>query len=254
MSARLILGDCIEKIADICTDSIDLILADPPYGTTLCKWDSVINLQELWPELKRVIKPGGAVIMTAQTPFDKVLGCSNLPWLRYEWIWEKGNATGFFNAKKMPLKAHENILVFYEKLPVYNPIKTHGHERKSAGRKDVNSECYGKAVKKVVYDSTSRYPRSVQKFSSDKQRESFHPTQKPIALMQYLIETYTNQGDVVLDFCMGSGTTGVACELTDRQFIGIEKDKRYFDISLHRIARSSNSRPSKKEEQLRLEV
>lgn len=154
-------------------------------------------------------------------------------------MWEKGNATGFFNAKKMPLRAHETILVFYEKLPTYNPVMTHGHKRKTAYRKEIGSEVYGKAIRKTSYDSTSRYPRSVQKFSRDTQTKKLHPTQKPVNLMEYLIKTYTNEGDNVLDFCMGSGTTGVACQNTGRDFIGIELDDGYFDIARKRIYEAS---------------
>jgi len=231
----LIHGDCLEEMKYIPSESIDLVLADPPYGTTKCKWDSVIDLPLMWNQLKRIIKPNGAIILTAQTPFDKVLGCSNLPMLRYEWIYEKSTATGFFNANKMPLKAHENILVFYKKLPTYNPQKTTGHERKTAGRKEIGSDVYGKPIKKVLYDSTERHPRSIQHIKPDKGHSRLHPTQKPIELMEYLVKTYTNPHDEVLDFAMGSGTTGLACKNLNRNFIGIEKIKEYFDIAQNRI-------------------
>ncbi len=235
MSLNLIQGDCLSKLNIIPSGTVDMVLADPPYGTTSCKWDSVISLPEMWHQLKRVIKPNGAIILMSQTPFDKVLGCSNLEMLRYEWIWEKPAATGFFNAKKMPLKAHENILVFYQKLPTYNPQKTTGHKRKTAGRKEIGSEVYGKGVKKTNYDSTDRYPRSVQLVSKGSKLNGLHPTQKPVDLMRYLIETYTDKGDVVLDFAMGSGTTGVAALNCDRSFIGIELDEGYFKIADQRI-------------------
>ena len=232
---NLIHGDCLEEMRKIESGTIDLVLADPPYGTTKCQWDSVIDLGFMWLELKRIIKPRGVIILTAQTPFDKILGASNISMLKYEWIWEKGNATGFLNAKKMPLKAHENVLVFYDKLPTYNPQFTHGHERKVSKRKTVNSECYGKSYNLTEYDSTSRYPRSVQKISSDKQKGNYHPTQKPVELMEFLIKTYSNEGFTVLDFCMGSGTTGVACKNLNRNFIGIEKDIEYFNTAVKRI-------------------
>lgn len=232
---KLFSGDCLERLKELPDSSVDMVLADPPYGTTNCAWDCPIDLKALWAQLNRVVKDTGAILLTAQTPFDKVLGTSNLKALRYEWIWEKGNATGFFNAKKMPLKAHENILVFYRRLPVYNPQKTSGHERKTAGRMGSKSDCYGKEVKKTYYDSTDRYPRSVQRFSSDKQKNSLHPTQKPLALMRYLIETYSNQGDTILDFAMGSGTTGEAAILTGRKFIGVELDPDYYGIACGRI-------------------
>jgi len=197
----------------------------------------------MWAQLKRIIRPNGAIVLLAQTPFDKVLGVSNIEMLRYEWIYEKTGATGFFNAKKMPLKAHENVLVFYDKLPTYNPQMTHGHKRKTATRRDVKSECYGKAVKIAAYDSTSRYPRSVQVYARDK--GNIHPTQKPLALMEYLVKTYSNEGDVVLDFAAGSFTTGVAAVNADRQFIGIEKDGDHFLNGSARIRETIKSKCKK---------
>lgn len=239
---QLMFGDCLERMKEIPSGSVDLILADPPYGTTQCKWDSIINLDEMWVELKRIIKQNGAILLCAQTPFDKVLGVSNLNMLKYEWIWEKTTATGHLNAKKMPMKAHENILVFYDKLPTYNPQKTFGHVRKTstADRSKLGGECYGDQEGVTVYDSTERYPRSVQLFSTDKQKTSLHPTQKPVALMEYLVKTYSNEGERVLDFTMGSGTTGVACMNTNRKFIGIELDDKYFDIACSRIISNKN--------------
>lgn len=241
-------GDCLEVMSTLPSASVDAIIADPPYGTTRCKWDAVIPLEPMWEQLKRIIKPRGVIVLMAQTPFDKVLGASNISQLKYEWIWEKTNATGFLNAKKMPLKAHENalvfsddpeehwnMLVFYNRLPTYNPRKTEGHPRKSAVRGSVNSEVYGRAIKNAWYDSTSRYPRSVQRFKKDKQTCAIHPTQKPVALMEYLIRTYTDPGEVVMDFCMGSGSTGVACANAGRQFVGIEKVRDYFDVAKDRI-------------------
>lgn len=237
---QLMFGDCLERMKEIPSGSVDLILADPPYGTTKCKWDCVINLDEMWVELKRIIKQNGAILLCAQTPFDKVLGVSNLNMLKYEWIWEKTTATGHLNAKKMPMKAHENILVFYDKLPTYNPQKTFGHVRKTstADRSKLGGECYGDQEGVTVYDSTERYPRSVQLFSTDKQKTSLHPTQKPVALMEYLVKTYSNEGERVLDFTMGSGTTGVACMNTNRKFLGIEMDEKYFNIGVNRVQES----------------
>jgi DNA modification methylase len=232
---NLMLGDCLERMKEIESGSVDMILTDPPYGTTACKWDSIIDLPLMWEQIKRIIKLNGVIVMTASQPFTSVLTCSNLSMFRYDIIYDKPNGTGFFNAKKMPLRNHESILVFYKKLPTYNPQMTHGHERKTAGKKGVNSECYGKTITKSHYDSTSRYPRSIQKFSSDKQKSKLHPTQKPVALMEYLIKTYTNEGETVLDFTMGSGTTGVACVNTGRDFIGIEMDEGYFEIAKKRI-------------------
>jgi len=234
---NLMQGCCLQLMNKIEDKSIDLILADIPYGTTQCKWDSVLDLGEMWMHLKRVIKPNGAILLFAQLPFDKVLAASNMSMLKYEWIWEKTAATGHLNAKKMPMKAHENILVFYNKLPNYYPIKTTGHVRKSAiaDRGKLESEVYGSENGITAYDSTERYPRSVLKFSSDKQKSNLHPTQKPIALLEYLVETYTKKGETVLDFTMGSGSTGVACKNTNRGFIGIELDEKYFDIAKNRI-------------------
>lgn len=194
----------------------------------------------LWSIYNKIIKDNGVIVLFAQTPFDKVLGCSNLEMLRYEWIWEKTQATGFLNANKMPLKAHENILVFYKKLPTYNPQKTQGHTPIHSYTKYIstqnNTELYGEMKEEISGGGeTDRFPRSVQIFASDKQKEHLHPTQKPIALLEYLIKTYTNENEIILDNCMGSGSTGIACLNTNRNFIGIEKDEKYFNIAKKRI-------------------
>lgn len=231
----LMRGDCMERMSDIPDGSIDLILADLPYGTTQCKWDSIIPLVPLWTHYRRVIRKRGAIVLTAMQPFTSALVMSNPDWFLYEWIWEKGNATGFLNAKKAPLRAHESVLVFCDGQPTYNPQMTHGHARKTNKRKTVNSECYGKSLQLTEYDSTSRYPRSVQFFSSDKQRANLHPTQKPLALMEYLVRTYSNPGERVLDNAMGSGTVGVACAIAGREFTGIEKDPVHFGTAERRI-------------------
>lgn len=242
MKHNLMLGNCLERMKEIETGTVDMILCDLPYGTTCCSWDAVIPFEPLWEQYKRVIKENGAIVLFAAQPFTAVLAASNLDMFRYEWIWEKPAATGFFNAHFQPLRAHENILVFYKSKPTFNPIKTFGHERKTAKRKDIGSEHYGKQVNIKAYDSTERYPRSVQLFSSDKQKSNFHPTQKPIALCEYLIRTYTNEGETVLDNTMGSGTTGVACVNTDRAFIGIEQEQKYFDIAQERIAQAGTEK------------
>lgn len=234
--ADLMQGDCLERMKEIESGSVDMVLTDPPYGTTACKWDSVIPLEPMWEQLKRIIKPNGAILLMAQTPYDKVLGASNLPMLRYEWVWEKTAATGHLNAKKMPMKAHENILVFYGKLPRYNAQKTEGHTPvNSYTKRNGDGECYGDTVEVSGGGATDRYPRSVQVFSSDKQTNRLHPTQKPVALMEYLVKTYTYEGEIVLDFTMGSGTTGVAAKNLNRDFIGIEMDEAYFNIAKNRI-------------------
>lgn len=239
MIRKLLFGDCLELMTGLVAGSVDLILCDLPYGATHCKWDSIINLPKLWKQYERIIKPNGAIILTAQTPFDKVLGASNLSMLRYEWIWEKTQATGHLNAKKMPMKAHENVLIFYKKSPTYNPQMTHNHERKVSTahhkRNSNTGDIYNKCDNFIDYDSTDRYPRSVLVFPSDKQKLSLHSTQKPVALMEYFIKTYSNEGDLVLDNCCGSGTTGVACENTGRNWILMEKDIKSYGIAKERL-------------------
>ena len=228
---NLMQGDCLELMKEIPDGSVDMILADLPYGTTRNKWDSIIPLEPLWEQYERIIKDNGAIVLTAQTPFDKVLGASNLKMLKYEWIWQKPQGTGHLNAKKMPMKNHENILVFYKKLPTYNPQMRKGFEpyTQKSGR---GSDNYGEQKQVVTVNSGERYPLSVVDFNPNK---GLHPTQKPVALMEYLIKTYTNEGDLVLDNVMGSGTTGVACKNLNRHFIGMELDEGYFNIANDRI-------------------
>ena len=233
---NLMHGDCLERMREIESGTVDMILCDLPYGTTYCSWDTVISFEPLWAEYERVVKPNGVIALFSAQPFTAVLACSNLKLFRYEWIWEKPNATGFLNAKKQPLRAHESILIFYKFQPTYNAQKTFGHERKTAKKKVIGSEHYGKQLSVKDYDSTERYPRSVQVFSSDKQKQALHPTQKPVSLCEYFIRTYTNVSETVLDNTMGSGTTGVACVNTGRGFIGIEKEEKYFNVALERIA------------------
>lgn len=228
-------ANCFDIFPTLASNSVDLVCADIPYGTTQCRWDSVLDLQVMWEQLNRIAKPSAAIVLFSAQPFTSVLVSSNLRHWRTEWIWEKGNATGFLNAKKQPLRAHENIQVFYRRQPTYNPQFTHGHVRKTHKRRISESECYGKTLTATEYDSTSRYPRDVQFFSSDKQTGNFHPTQKPLALLKYIIETYSNAGDVVLDFTMGSGTAGVACQETGRSFIGIEKEAPIFLTACQRL-------------------
>lgn len=225
------LGDCLEVMKQIPDKSVDAIICDLPYGTTSNKWDSIIPLDLLWTQYRRICN--GAIVLTAQTPFDKVLGASNLKMLKYEWIWVKENGTGFLNAKKAPLKNHENVLIFYEKQPIYNPQMRMGFKPylQKAGRASSN---YRPQIGNVVTESNGdRYPLSVIEFKRDK--DKVHPTQKPVALMEYLVKTYTNEGDTILDNCMGSGTTGIACKNLNRKFIGIEQDPSYFEIAKGRI-------------------
>lgn len=238
MRYKLLQGDCLELMQNIPDKSIDMILCDLPYGTTENKWDNVIDLELLWGAYRRIIKDNGAIVLFAQTPFDKVLGSSNLKMLRYEWIWEKHAPTGFLNAKKMPLKVHENILVFYKKLPIYNPQFTDG--KPYTAKQGTHSSNYGKRKDNVVsINDGYRYPRDILKFKHDKER--LHPTQKPVELLEYLIKTYTNENMLVLDNCMGSGSTGIACLNTNRRFIGIELDKAYFQIAEDRIKNHEKS-------------
>lgn len=228
-------GDCLDLLPSIPTASVDMILCDLPYGTTRNPWDSTIDLEALWPEYLRIAKPNAAIVLTAQQPFTSALVMSQPKLFRYEWIWEKPTATGHLNAKRMPMKAHESVLVFYRSLPIYNPEMTHGHERKTATRINFSTN-YGEQKLHDSYDSTDRYPRSVQVFSTDRQKSKLHPTQKPVALFEYLIRTYTNEGDVVLDNAIGSGTTAVAARNTGRHFIGMEMDDTYFQTATQRLA------------------
>lgn len=231
---ELMQGDCLEEMKKIPDGSVDMILCDLPYGTTRNKWDSVIQLDVLWAEYRRIAR--GAVVLTAQTPFDKVLGVSNIGWLRHELIWEKSKATGHLNARRAPMKAHENILVFSKNAPRYNPQMGSGAAYSNCHKPGDAGSNYGKTAHSAVTDRTTRYPRSVLRIQSEMRPQ--HPTAKPVALMEYLVRTYTNEGDVVMDNCMGSGTTGVACANTGRRFIGIERDENYFSIAKERIDRA----------------
>ena len=233
---RIYNEDCLKGMKRIPDKSVDMILCDLPYGTTRNKWDSIIPLDQLLEQYERVIKENGAIVLTAQTPFDKVLGVSNLKSLKYEWIWQKTESTGFLNAKKTPLKKHENILIFYKKPPIYNPQFTSG-EPYSYKKSGISSENYGdsKGTEKIVNEG-KRYPVSIITFKKDK---GLHPTQKPVALFEYLIKTYTNEDETVLDNCMGSGTTAIACINTNRNFIGFELDTDYFNIANDRIQKAA---------------
>ena len=228
---QIFCGDCLELMKDIPDKSIDMILCDLPYGTTARnKWDCVIEYELLWEQYERIIKENGAICLFAQAPFDKTLACSNLTLFRYEWIWVKQQGTGHLNAKKMPMKAHENVLVFYKKLPTYNPQMREGKPYVcKSGRGSTN---YREQKSVVTENSGFRYPLDVLSFQSDK---GLHPTQKPVALLEYLIKTYTNDGETVLDNCMGSGSTGIACINANRKFIGIELDPTYFEIAKKRL-------------------
>ena len=233
-------GDCLVELSKVNDKSIDLILTDLPYGTTACKWDTIIPLDKLWEQYDRIIKDNGAVILNAQQPFTTTLANSNIKNFRYEWIWEKPQGTNPLNAKVMPLKSHENILVFYKAKPIYNPqmwISTPYSGFKNHNKKI--GEVYGNIGSQHRDNPTGeRYPKSILKF---KQEKGFHPTQKPVKMMEYMIKTYTNEGHLVLDSTMGSGTTGVACVNTNRNFIGIEMDSEYFEVSKSRIKKAQNT-------------
>ena len=230
----LMKGGCLERMKEIPDGSVDLILTDPPYGTTACKWDSVIPLEPMWVELKRIIKPNGAIVMTASQPFTTTLIASNMKMFKYCWVWEKEQGVNFQLAKKQPLKVHEDICVFYISQPVYNPqgLLDCSIEKSNKGKGGNLGHCSSEDKRDEYRQTKKGYPRTIQKFGRNR---GLHPTQKPVALMEYLIKTYTNEGETVLDFTMGSGTTGVACMNTNRKFIGIERDDKYFDISVKRI-------------------
>ena len=233
---QLIHGDCLIEMKDIPDKSVDMILCDLPYGTTACKWDIIIPFEPLWKQYKRIIKDRGAIVLFGSQPFTSYLVMSNTSMFKYEWIWEKTRASNPYLAKRQPLRAHESVLVFGLK-PCYYPQKTEGTSYtispRAGGRvaSDERSNREG-FVGKV---GSGRFPRSVVKISNPSAEMGLHPTQKPIKLMEYLIRTYTNEGETVLDNCMGSGTTGVACMNTNRNFIGIEKDDQYFEIAKNRI-------------------
>lgn len=225
---QLFLGDCLNALKHIADSTIDLVISDPPYGITRCEWDKVIPFEPLWAELERVTKPNAAILIFGAEPFSSHLRLSNLKNYRYDLIFEKSHSTGWLNANRQPLRAHENISVFYKKSPTYHPQKTAGHIRKTAKKHGTGSPIYGDTSNAHNYDSTERYPRSVLKFASDKQKNALHPTQKPIELLKYLIKTYSNQDDTVLDFAMGSGSTGAAALNLRRDFVGIEINSEFF--------------------------
>lgn len=246
---ELILGDCLEMMKGIEDGSVNMILADPPYGTTACKWDSIIPLDLMWKQMKRVIVSNGAIVMTASQPFTSALIMSNPEWFKYCWVWEKNRATGHVHAKNKPMKLHEDICVFSggttvhasqsaTRMPYYPqglkkvPYGTKRRTRNDAGDNAVMAK--RKSHKETICTHTG-YPTSKLFFPIEMNRARFHPTQKPVALMEYLIRTYTEANETVLDFVMGGGTTGVACKNSNRNFIGIELDKKYFKIAENRI-------------------
>ena len=228
------LGDCLEIMKGLPDKSVDMILCDLPYGTTQCKWDTTIPFDALWEQYKRVIKPNGAVVLFGAEPFASKLRLSNLPMYRYDWIWRKNKATQHLNANRMPLLDYETISVFYASLPEYHPVMGTGKAYSNSHKPGDAGECYGKVGYSSVENRTTRYPRRVIDFPVDI-KAAYHPTQKPVLLLEYLISTYTSTGQVVLDNTMGSGSTGVACANTGRRFMGIELDPGYFLTAKGRV-------------------
>jgi len=227
---NLMQGDCLERMNEIPDGSVDMVLTDPPYGTTACKWDSVIPFEPMWEQLKRVTKKNGAIVMTASQPFTSALIMSNVKMFKYCWVWEKNRATGVLNAKRQPLRSIEDVCVF--NAGYYNPQGLIPCNEVSRNSKS-DSPVYGTGQTKSYIRKWKNYPKQVLRF--DSVQRTVHPTQKPVALMEYLIKTYTNEGETVLDFTMGSGTTGVAAKKLNRSFIGIEMDETYFNIAKERI-------------------
>ena len=231
-------GDCLEVMKGIPDKSIDMILCDLPYGTTACKWDTIIPFEPLWEQYKRIIKDNGAIVLTGSQPFTSALVMSNPKWFKYEWIWDKKRSSNFALANKIPMKTHENVLVFYLKLPTYNPQMEIGKPyNKEKYNKVNNSQITNDKIFKInTKNNGTRFPTTIKYFSQNwtRQQQS-HPTQKPVALFEYLIKTYTNEGDLVLDNCAGSGTTGVACRNLKRNFILIERELEYVKIAEDRL-------------------
>ena len=235
---KLYQGDCLEVMDKLIAEGVkvDAIITDPPYGTTACKWDSVIDFDEMWERLKKLRNDNTPIVLFGSEPFSSALRMSNIKEYKYDWIWKKTKAQGFLNSKKMPLKDYENILTFYNKPPIYNPqgvvygkFKT---DRKAKQQHGIG--VYG-IEKEYGYSGISNFPKQIIEFSNPSGKGHLHPTQKPVDLLEYLIKTYTNEGDIILDFTMGSGSTGVACVNTNRKFIGIELDENYFKIASDRI-------------------
>ena len=231
---RIIQGDCLEVMQHIPDRSVDMILCDLPYGTTACEWDTVIPFEPLWEQYRRIIKDNGVIVLTASQPFTSALVMSNIKMFKYCWYWDKKQGTGFLNSKKQPLKSIEEVVVFYKEQSTYNPQMRLGFKPYTCKQGDTKTQNYGKQTVAITVSDGSRYPLNIIEFIRDK--EKTHPTQKPVALFEYLIKTYTNEGDLVLDNCAGSGTTGVACKNINRNYILIEINPEYCDIAHKRLA------------------
>jgi site-specific DNA-methyltransferase (adenine-specific) len=250
-------GDCLDLMREISDASVDLVLCDLPYGTTACAWDSVIPFDALWEQYRRIIKPRGAIVLTAAQPFTSAVVASNYEWFKYDWVWKKNRPTNFAHAKNKPMPKHESVLVFSpgttvhasqsNKRMTYNPQGLQSIEAKTVTKKATEKTdaffADRPGHREFVRDKTG-YPNSIMEFATD--QLGLHPTAKPVAMMEYLVRTYTNEGDTVLDNCMGSGTTGVACVREGRKFIGFEKDAEYFEIARARIAaeRAAQEKPA----------
>jgi site-specific DNA-methyltransferase (adenine-specific) len=238
----IICGDCLIEMPKIPDKSIDMILCDLPYGTTACSWDTIIPFEPLWKEYKRIIKENGAIVLTASQPFTSALVMSNIKMFKYEWIYKKTKATEFFDAKKRPLNDYEDICVFYNKPPTYNPQMVRAEKTYKRGFvKRKKSDCYGKEKDFEQLETGMRYPKRVIEIQNASTKDIVHPTQKPVALFEYLIKTYTNEGDLVLDNCAGSCTTAIACINLKRNYICIENEKKYCDIGRERIDHMTQS-------------
>jgi DNA modification methylase len=238
---RLILGDCLEAMRALPDGSVDAVIADPPYGTTACKWDAVIPFAPMWEQLRRVAKPNAAIVLFAAQPFTSALVMSNPREFRYEWVWHKSHPAGFLLSKHRPLAQHESLVVFSQRKHLYTPQMTTGPRKVSRtgeweSERKSDSAYHGRPAILARVWSDQYYPTTVLSFSCGRRADSVHPTQKPVDLLSYLVRTYTNPGETVLDFCMGSGTTGVACLQEGRDFIGIEREAAYFQIAERRIA------------------
>ena len=239
---ELMKGDCLEMMKSIPDGSVDLILTDPPYGTTACKWDSVIPFEPMWEQLNRIIKPNGAIVMTASQPFTTMLIHSNIKYFKYAWVWDKVKPSTGLHAKVMPLRSTEDIVVFGSGKINYFPQMVQKKLRVEE-KNDSNGETFGGARVKRLHDNKGLgYPKNLLTLSNADQTGRLHPTQKPVALLEYLIKTYTQENETVLDFTMGSGSTGVACVNTHRSFVGIEMDDNYFDIAEKRIQETINKK------------
>lgn len=232
-------GDCLELMKDIPDKSIDAIICDLPYGTTQNKWDSVIPFKKLWNEYERIIKDNGAIVLTAQQPFTSALIMSNPKIYKYNWVYQKNKSTGFLNAKKQPLNDYEDICVFYKKQCTYNPQMTVAEKTYKRGNvKRKKSDCYGKEKDFNQVETGLRYPKRIQYFNNNKTQEQKHSTQKPLELLKYLVRTYTNENDWVLDNTCGSNTTGIACYDLNRNYIGIEKDIDIYNVAKERVEKN----------------